>query len=69
MVGRQVGRGPLGQDLPLARAQRHPQGLSHSSGDIRLDQEHIGERRVKRLLPLRRGIGDVDQLRTHLHPP
>ncbi len=53
VVGGEVLRGLLGEPLLLARSERAAQRLRHLRRDVRLHLEHVRQRRVERLLPLR----------------
>ena len=68
VVRRQVPRRTVLEHLLLPAADRHVERLRHPAGDVRLHLEHVGERRVERLLPPGVGRGHVDQLGAHLHP-
>ena len=67
VVGCEVLRRLLRQ-LPLrAVAQRHIERLRHSTGNVGLDLEHVGERRIEGCLPLRCPGRDLHQLRAHVN--
>ena len=52
IIGGQVGGGLLGNHLLLLGPEGHVEGLCDASGNIRLDLEYIGERRIELLSPL-----------------
>ena len=69
---RLVGGEVLGRLLRQRLLLRAPSATSsasrHPARDVGLHLEHVGDRRVERLLPGGRGGADLDQLGAHPHP-
>ena len=69
VVGLGIAGADRGEGHPLGRPQRHVQRRRHPLRDLRLQPEHLPQRRLVRRRPQVAVVPHPDQLRRHPQPP